>query len=185
VLKNIKPVLLFCLFLIAFCRPGFAQSSAAGSPLNAAPYRNSLYLEVGGNGLLGSFNYERLFPLAGDPIAALRLGGLVIPDEKRNFILAVPAEISFINGKRNLKFEFGFGITYIKYVDLELESNWTETEVIQPFLPVFRLGGRYQKPGSPYFLRFAFTPYFLSDGEAETGLPFMPWGGVSFGYSFR
>lgn len=175
--------ILFCLFWVAFSARSGAQPLAADSASKAAPYRNSVYLEFLGNAGIGSVNYERLVLTRNDPNVAIRVGGLLLPDRKRSYLLLLPTEVSFINGKRNLKFEFGFGLTYVKYYDRELEYDGTEVEIPNTWLPVLRLGGRYQVPGSPFFARLAFTPQFIGHDNPDSG-PILPWGGLSFGYSF-
>ena len=147
--------------------------------------RNAVFLEVGGNGLAGSLNYERIFPLTGNPMMAVRLGGLYWP-AFYSHIISVPAEITFINGQRNLKFEFGFGLTYLETISRERPYDGVFVEEMKALIPVFRLGARYQMPRKPLFMRAGFTPYLFTDkSRNEDELLFMPWAGLSVGYSFR
>ena len=127
-------------------------------------------------------NYERLFRVKEDPVVALRLGGLALPD-RYGYLLVLPAEISFINGKRKVKFEYGFGLTYVHFFERERPYDDVVIDVERTWFPVFRLVARYQPAGKPFFMRLAFTPNFV--GDSETGpAPFLPWGGLSFCYSF-
>src|SRR5690606_2644184 len=107
---------------------------------------------------------------------------LVLP-YRYGFLTVVPAEISFINGKRDLKFEYGFGMTFVHFLEQERPYDGVVIEVAHTWLPVFRLGARYQPAGKPFFMRLAFTPQFV--GDAEYGpCPFQRWGGLCLGYSF-
>ena len=170
--KRMKYLLLFCLFLLTFSQKGFAQSSGY----------NSVYLELGGNGIIGSLNYERLIPV-GDYFAfAGRVGGLYLPDRNENYGYMFPAEVSMLLGKNALKFEAGFGYTYFNYIDREHGETDDFSNPEKNLIPVLRLGTRRQIGQSPFFLRSAFTFLFIE--SVTLGKFPIPWLGFSAGYSF-
>lgn len=187
-----KTVLLFCLFWVAFCGRVLAQegvSADSAAKLNA--YRSSVYVEFLGNGMLGSLNYERLFKLEGTQTLALRAGGLFIPtgrvEDKLEYEMFIPVEVTVFGGEKDVKFEAGFGLTFYgssasRSGDYGSTYSFTRHEVF----PVIRLGFRWYpliKPDfNPVFVRIGFTPLFFNYDDFLP--PVIPWVGVSLGYSF-
>jgi len=187
---KLKPFLLFALFFLAFSGTSAAQNASADSAISFRPYRNSIYIELGGNAVFGSVNYERLFPYAAAPgtTLALRVGGFFHPgnnDSGVKNILIIPLESSAFWGRRAVKPELGFGLTYLQSYSVQddlHEEGYKYTE----FLPVFRFGLRYEKPGKPYVARLALTPLVIAVLE-DPGTympPVLPWLGLSVGYHF-
>ena len=185
----IKTFLLFCLFCIAFSERGGAQTTQPGMEGVPDLYRNSLYLEIGGNGGLLSLNYERLVPFAkpGNTLA-LRVGGIFIPNgnQQRGFgyEFYLPLEASVLMGKRAVKLELGMGTTIWGYDsrrfnDLGEFEPYTYVEAV-PFL---RVGGRWQQPGKHWFVRVGFTP-ILQEHYTVIKYPFSPLAGISVGHNF-
>jgi hypothetical protein len=167
-----KAFLLFCLFWVAFFGKSFAQLSG----------NNSVYLELGGNAGLGSLNYERLFPVRDNLSFAGRVGGLYLPDGKKNYVYMLPAELSVLWGENALKFESGFGFTYFKYVNRDYSYYDGVISSSEKLFPVLRLGTRRQVGESPFFFRSAFTFIFIE--TVTLGKFPIPWLGISAGYSF-
>lgn len=177
-----KNLLLFCLFWIAFSRNCFAQIPADHSVARLMPLRNSVYAELGGNGIIGSLNYERLFPVSENFAFVFRAGGLYLPDRGKNYGYMLPAEISLLVGRNNLKFETGFGYTYFKYVDQQYRDNTGNPGAPGKMLPILRIGARRQLGESPFFFRSAFTFIFIE--SVTLGKFPIPWIGLSAGYNF-
>ena len=182
-----KIALLFCLFSLAFCASGFAQT-APDSAFKINPYRNSVYVEAFGNGILPTLNYERLvwFP-ASETTIAFRVGGLFIPtgmvENKLEYEMIMPFEITFFGGKRNVKFETGFGVSFYQNSYTYLRGTGEPvSDKSKLIFPVFRLGARWQQPGKPLLFRAGFTPLFLGDDNFLP--PVLPFFGLSVGYSF-
>ena len=119
-----RKFLLFCLFSIAFSGKIKAQIAPVDTSVQIFPYRNSFYIELGGNAMVGSFNYERIVDLPNNGTKlAFRLGGIFIPvigilGGPTTHEVFVPAEISLICGKKAFRPEFGAGFTY----------NWSSGE---------------------------------------------------------
>ena len=184
-----KRILLFCLLSIAFSKKSWAQTES-DSIANPNYYRNSVYAELGGNGILPTINYERLIwhPTA-QVMYAIRIGGLFIPGQRvgknLEYEMISLSEITVINGKRAIKFEAGFGVTIYSNSDVYPENN--NSFYIHKYyevVPVIRLGGRWQPFNKPYLIRLGFTPLFLGDKSPVIGMPVVPFGGISLGYSF-
>lgn len=181
---------LFCLFLIAFSKESFAQNFQPEAIEVPELYRNSVYLELAGNGGdAPTLNYERLIPLAAtNKTLALRIGGIYAVNgnfrEDYNYELRVPLEASILMGKRAVKLELGLGITFDRYFRSNLDSlgergSYSANE----FAPLLRIGGRWQKPGKHWFVRAGFTP-ILREYYTVIKYPFSPWAGISVGYNF-
>lgn len=186
-----KKLLLFCLFLIAFsgkCRAQDGKENALTQPTRC---RNSVYGEFGGNALLGSVNYERLFYFAGGRrTLALRCGALFVPQGKDlgrfEYDFAIPAEITFISGKKGLRWEAGAGATYHENSDTHYGLAAPETDKLRMVLPTLRIGGRWQPAELPFFLRAGLTALFFGEHNPYSFFPAVtPWPAVGFGYSFR
>jgi len=181
--------LLFCLFCIAFSGRSFAQISAPETGAVPDLYRNSIYLEIGGNGGLLTLNYERLIPLAAPhKMLALRVGGLFVPSGSRqtgyDYEFYLPLEVSVLMGKRAVKLELGLGTTIFGNGGSYL-NNGQQLESYHRLeaLSVLRVGGRWQKPGKNWFVRVGFTPV-LQENYTVIPYPFSPWAGISVGYNF-
>jgi len=186
----IKTFLLFFLFCIAFSERSGAQTIQPGMEAMPDLYRNSLYLEIGGNGGdAPSLNYERLIPLAApNKTLALRIGGFYAVNgnfrEDYNYELRVPLEASILMGKRAVKLELGFGITFDRYYRSNLDSLGERGRYsTNEFAPLLRIGGRWQQPGKHWFVRVGFTPV-LQENYTVIPYPFSPWAGISVGYNF-
>ena len=182
-------ILLFCLLSIAFSGKVMAQNEMPETGNMPDFYRNSVYLELGGNAALTSINYERLIPFAvPGKTLALRAGTFLAPyGLKRNnfsYELFLPVEASVLMGKRAVKFEFGFGTTLHSYFDTYINAEGERIHYSRnDFLPVFRVGGRWQVPGKNWFVKVAATP-FLKANFFGIDFPVMPWAGISVGYNF-
>jgi hypothetical protein len=147
---------------------------------------NSIYLEVGGSGIVYSLNYERMLINS----LALRVGFGYLPLSASSTnnntgatntitenITSVPLTLSWFpfsssTSSPSSKLEIGAGIVY---VDL--------TRKLGPFVAgnsigyTAILGYRYQPADGGFLFRIAVTPFILSN-KTE------PWGGITFGYGF-
>jgi hypothetical protein len=183
-----KKLLLFTLVLIAFSGSGFSQELPVNS-VNANQYRNSVYLELFGNGLIGSLNYERIFGLPkANSKCAFRVGGIFLPEGRDgdylDYTMVLPVELSLIWGDGFWKPEAGFGITYFGNSDYYGGEKPDKTAFL---IPALRFGLRFNKPGSPFFGRCGITPLFFLIDQSDSYIqipPVLPWAGVSLGYSF-
>ena len=187
-MKTFLYLLILGFGLVIYPKLVLAQNIISDSNEAVKPFKNSVYAELGGNGIVGSINYERLFYSAYRPttIVAMRLGFMYLPYKgpagEPEYMQTIPWEVSVFWGKKAIKPEIGFGATYFQSYDgpdRYSDEGYTEFLV----MPVFRLGIRYDKPDKHMFWRLGFTPALII--EASSGPPqLFPWGGLSFGYKF-
>ena len=116
--------------------------------------KNSIYMEIGGKGILASVNYDRILPL--NDKSGIILGCAV------GFLGDFIPEINYLYGKSKNFFEIGLGYSFPEQ------------------LLVPQIGYRYQ--GEKGFLFRAGGMYFQSTQPDSFGD--FPWFGLSFGYSF-
>ena len=136
--------------------------------------RNAFYIELLGNGLLYSVNYDRLFA---DQISG-RVGLMVIGaanDSSAAAVIAAPIMANYLFGRGNSHFEAGVGITLMTGAVENVEE--IEDEGFSGAVGTATLGYRYQRPDGGFIFRAGLTPFFGRGG-------IVPWFGLSFGYGF-
>jgi hypothetical protein len=116
---------------------------------------NSFYLEIGGKGILGSINYERVLPFSGNQGISLGVSG--------GFLIDLAGDVSYIIGKGNHFAQIGVAYS------------------VPNHLLIPHIGYRYQANSG--FLLKAGPMYFASLQPPSFGDFF--WFGISLGYSFR
>jgi hypothetical protein len=139
---------------------------------------NSIYLELLGNGVAYSINYDRMI----SEYVGARIGLSYIPEHETFFdkvgdTFIVPALINYFVGKGSSKLELGAGIIYI--------GGDKNTHYIGFFSPkrnsairgTATFGYRHQSADGGFVFRIGFTPFF---GFGQ----FIPFGGISFGFCF-
>lgn len=179
--------LLILAFLLAVSSGIFAQENIE-KPVKAS---RAVYLELAGNGVIYSINYDKIFHQKGAFKSSYRVGISVYPRNYDRIYANVylPLEITGMYGKRNGHFEFGLGVTpsYLNYGTFDPTN--ADREVLDYSgmgLAVFgRLGYRYQKPDGGFFFRIAVNP-ILADimPQRDDKYFYGPYGGISFGKSF-
>jgi hypothetical protein len=157
--------------------------AVAGDAADSPP-PNTVFAEVLGNGLLYSINYERMLPAWH---LGLRAGASFFTDKissasgSGNLVLAsFPLVASYYLGPLHHKLQLGLGAT-ILYVDASSDSTGTKYEGAVSGLGVAAtavLGYRYVPRGNGVTFGAGFTP-LLRETKG-----FLPWGGVSAGYTF-
>ena len=148
---------------------------------------NNVFVELGGNGILYSINYDRMITRkisvrAGwGPFALYSTDGL--GNSGKVIVHFVPVLANLLLGGDH-KLEIGGGVTFVKVngtINFAGKSyDGSESGTVQTVL----LGYRYQKADAPGFLfRVSITPIRIPT-SASSKATFFPWGGVSLGYSF-
>jgi hypothetical protein len=151
-----------------------AQQTTPATPAAPAPDRakNTFFVELLGNGLLYSLNYERFFT----PRLGIRIGGMYVEgnDEGESVALGMfPVMGTYLFTEGNHHFETGLGAGFgTAAVDLDVGEDWGSA-----VFGTATLGYRYQKPEGGVLFRAGFTPIFGEGG-------FLPWFGLSVGYAF-
>jgi hypothetical protein len=174
-----------CLALTALILlpPGLtaAQESAAETdrPIDAP---NAIYFELGGNGIIYTFNYDRRFQdkLTGR-IGLMYVGGSVSTSEGESGeadILLIPVMVNGLLGGGNHRFELGLGPVFAG-----ASGSGTTVEGVDFEASGFGFGGvastigyRHQPVDGGFVFRIGLTPFLLGD--------FALWGGLSLGYAF-
>jgi hypothetical protein len=169
---------------------------------------NGVYVELGGNAGIYSFNYERFFMTDKIKISG-RIGfglfgeGMIIkPEIKKGLDLMIPFganAVYAISGSHHA--EFGLGATFYTYKVLFIETSAANIgqQPIEPslarnndFIPNFAIGYRYQKETGGMYYRAFFNGHLtrrvLAD-DAHTHSQYSvvtldPWFGISVGYGF-
>ena len=167
-LRSVVPASLALLAALLLA-PGAARAQDA-----ADVARNAYYLEVGGNALIYSINYERLLT---DRIVG-RVGGMFFGasgEDSSAGVLAAPIMASYLWGEGNSRFETGVGILLVTGGIQNVEGY--EDEDFSGTVGTGTLGYRWQRPQGGFIFRAGLTPVFSLDGIG-------PWFGASFGYAF-
>jgi len=124
-------------------------------------------VELGGNGILYSLNYSRIFK---QNIIA-RIGFEVVGDRNNLYDFILPLELYSRTGRSKHHFELGLGFTPV----YRMKNNYWYTIILG------RIGYSYHKPGSRWNFRLGFTPFFSREISDR---PVQPFGGISMGYLF-
>lgn len=158
---------------------------AAGTPAQAQSYSltkdNTVYLELGGNGMFYSFNIDHWLRISPELSLAPRVGfGYTHKAIGLNYsIVAIPFELSFLMPLKdhNNFLEIGPGLTIIGlYGDPSVLDGNNRLSI--------RIGYRYQKPEGGFVFRAGvlgiYDFYTRSSDRGGWG----PWAGCSFGFAF-
>ncbi len=155
-----------------------AVAALAPSTTNAQFARNAAYLELGGNGLFYTANYERFFT----PSISAR-GGLMAfsvsetenGTETSATINVIPLTANYFLGSSH-RLELGAGPMLVRLsADVDAPGiSASESGVI--VLGTATVGYRYQSPGGGFLFRIGLTPV-IADGV-------LPWAGLSVGWAF-
>jgi hypothetical protein len=140
--------------------------------LNHPMARNTIYLEVFGQGLFNSLSYDRiLFPEFRVKHSA-NIGLTFIPPISYMQVVAVPVSYNFIFGQRNHHLELGLGFTPMIFKEIGINSSFyvqdqignqtLENEKIDNINLLFyltpKIGYRLQKSDGGFFFRATLTP---------------------------
>ena len=176
-MHRMLPTRLGVLFLF-LAAPLAAQTAPAGRTAY-----NSIYLELGGNALVYSVNYERIMPAG----AALRAGLSYMSVSASSgsaaanaSVVGIPLTFSYLGrGTGSLKLELGAGASFEKFSGSSSVGFGNDIKA-GAFVPLatFIAGIRIAPPKGGFTFKLAFTPFYHPD----TG--FFPWGGMSFGMAF-
>ncbi|MBI1929742.1 hypothetical protein HYR99_36520 [Candidatus Poribacteria bacterium] len=155
-----KHTAVICFVVLSVLHTGCAASvKGTSETVTKRTANNSFYLEGGGNAIIVSINYDRLF---GESFAGrVGLGGF-------EEAILVPITISYLLGSGAHKLELGTGLLF--------GSEGYESGVIWTGI----VGYRYQPKKRGSIFRVGFTPFF--DPEELDEL--LPWIGISFGVAF-
>lgn len=161
--KSIAATLLLCFLLNGTVKSQNATLIKRDIKIDFEDYPNAVYIELLGNGLPYSINYERRFYGYGY-VKLYGRGGLGVVAYSNLFGGTVPLESSVGFGQKH-NFETGVGCTF----------SFTSFDGIE--LPRILLRMGYRLEIDEFLFRFGFTPFF-DNGS------FFPMLGISFGKRF-
>ena len=159
-------------FVLALGAAGSAAAQDAAGPRRAS---NTFFVELGGNAVVYSLNYERFFT----PKLGVRVGGMyLMGDDDAGTEVGIglfPVMATYLLGAGNSHFETGagIGIATAGVDETDVGEDWGDSAVYA----TATLGYRYQKPEGGVIFRAGFTPIIASG-------TIVPWAGVSVGYAF-
>jgi hypothetical protein len=156
--------------------------------------KNTFFLELGGNGLFYSLNYDRILRERATWKLSGRIGGLYVPGlgEANRHMIGLPLELSYLRGRNNHHLELGLGFTPM-YDTYPLRSLDGQADAAQDLalMGVGRIGYRNQKREGGLFYKIGFTPllgsvYGLNERTSRsTELFAYPLVGLSLGYTIK
>lgn len=149
--------------------PAAAQERVPPSP-------NSVYVELLGNGLLYSINYDRYMT----PHLTGRAGLFVLAASDSDgdgggAVIATPLLVNYLFGTGSHHLETGVGVTLAAGAIEDLEDEVDDS--FSGAMGTATLGYRYQRPTGGFVFRAGVTPFFGAGGV-------VPWFGISLGYAF-
>ncbi|TDQ06864.1 hypothetical protein [Pedobacter metabolipauper] len=162
--------LLLSLLLVVVTLKSFAQEST--TPVKRA---QNVFVELGGQGLIFSANYDTRFGNRRDGLGGRAGIGYIGADGDN--ITTVPISLNYLLGKGKNFFEVGLGATFTSLTasgESFIFDEGTSSSVIGTMSFAYRL----QPVDSGFALRAGFTPVF-------SGTNFIPYyAGFSLGYTF-
>ena len=166
------------LFLMA-AAPLAAQTAPA-----ARAASNAVYLELGGNGLMYSVNYEKHLPATGTAVRA-GLGYMSVSasgggGSANASMVAIPLTFSWLGrGQGSIKPELGAGATAVRFSGSSSIGFGNDVQA-GAFVPLatFIAGLRIAPRNGGFNFKLAYTPFWHPD------VGFFSWAGMSFGMSF-
>ena len=160
-MKNYFVITIICSSFFAFGQEGEKETSIT---------KNTIYIELGGNGFFYSYNYDRIVFSKNAIHLGFRVGYSFLPNHDDGETILIPLEEFLLMGKKNNFFELGIGQTIIP-----TEHNHFN----KPVIPIFRVGYRLQglKRGAGFLFRIAALPTIIDE-------KLFLWGGISFGLAF-
>ena len=150
-----------------------AQGRERGTEVSANA--SQLYFELGGPGVIYSFNYDGRFgPYENGIGFRMGAGGAYF---NGSGYIAFPVQLNYLLGTQGKYVEIGAGATYAPHLDLFNVNSPSENYTYG----TFTIGFRKQPLGKKGFtFRAAFSPIIGFEG----GGSFLPFAGVSWGYRF-
>lgn len=160
-----------------FCALLLSSASAQVQEPKPAFYK-SIFLELGGNGLLFSGNYDMRLQRGSRDGLGLRLGlggGRIINDSYLTF----PLGINYLAGKRRSSVEIGLGITPARFRSSSYYNGTINKKNTWDTLVFMNLGYRFQSLYDGPMFRIDWTPA-LSSSRLVRG-----YAGFSLGLAFK
>lgn len=173
-----------CIFALLAC-----AATAQDTGTSNEPKPNAIYVELFGNGILYSINYDRLLSTNGNLKISARVGFSYVDidlfDEIKGTVIPIEF-LGWMGNKRHLEFGVGLSSQFVEVKDVSILGP-TQQVTSNAYYLTGRVGYRRQKPDGGFVFRAGFVPMFLlseSNSDASSRSEFVPWFGLSFGYAF-
>ena len=155
----------------------YAQGAERGTEVTANA--SQFYFELGGPGIIYSFNYDGRFGKYENGIGIrIGIGGASF---NGSGYFAIPAQLNYLLGTRSKYLELGAGATYAPGLDLFGVEEHQTNPSNQHTYGTFTIGYRKQPLGRKGFsFRAGFSPII----GFENGGSFLPFGYISWGIRF-
>jgi hypothetical protein len=163
-----KIIFFFSIVFISSCSLK-AQGMERG--IGTTPNASQVYFELGGAGIIYSFNFDGRFDKYENGLGfRVGIGGAYVNGAG---YFALPLQLNYLAGSNGRYVEFGGGVTYAP--NLDIFQNGSNT------FGTLTIGFRRQPLGRKGFtFRAAFTPII----GFQSGGGFIPSAGISWGYRF-
>lgn len=175
---------------LGFTLPAFAQQEfksslmqdvvVARKPSGDGARAQNVFVELGGQGLLITANYDSRFGKRRDGLGG-RVGIGYIAADNDHSATTIPLSLNYLLGKNNKFFEIGLGTTFIASKSngsYFFEDDNSQVEKNSHVIGTMSFTYRVQPVDSGFSFRAGITPIF-------DGAFFMPYfGGISLGYTF-
>lgn len=160
------------LFSLTFLFCTLSAESQDTLVLDRSMARNTVYLEVFGQGLFNSLSYDRILFPEFKVMHSASIGLTFIPPISYMQVVAIPVSYNFIFGQRKHHFELGLGFTPMIFKEIGIQSsfytedqNGNQTLIKEQidnvnlffyFTP--KIAYRYQKYDGGFFFKAGLTP---------------------------
>ena len=175
-LKEFKKYL-FVFIVLTLCMIQDEEFAQTNSDEDIVTAPNSIFVEIAGQGIFLSANYDRILIDTTPHNIALHAGlGLwanLSSSSNSESGVTIPINMSYLYGY-NHKLELGLGYTIAPDISLKLEKG----KITSPGTLTAIIGYRYQAIDGGFLFRVG-VAFYLTTEEAITGM-----GGLSFGYAF-
>lgn len=187
-------IILFSIFILLTSESVYSQIDSTEyeeidttiAQIDTTLKKNSVFVEIGGNAIIYSINYDRLIDVSTKFKLSTRIGIHYTNKFPLQYYrtLCIPIEISglySIYGSKHFV-EIGSGLSYLNSYDRI--TDHTEDIIIL----ALRLGYRFQKPEGGLFVKIGFVPlYDWLVFNPDPAVPHHTWllsGGLGIGYTF-
>lgn len=166
-----------------------AGGAATGDdPSKHRAAKNTIFIELGGNALLYSLNYERF--ISDDFSVRAGFGYIAMSSSSTTSegtvnakvsLLMVPILANYFVGGENHKLGLGLGVSVWAFSGaISVAGAKSDGSVFWP-VPTAFVGYRYAPKNGGFNANVGFTPFFAFANESSV---FVPWFGGGLGYGF-
>ncbi|MDO3696059.1 hypothetical protein QVZ41_14495 [Wenyingzhuangia sp. chi5] len=120
---------------------------------------SNIFIELGGNAITYSVNYEKIIKQIKNHNLAIRIGGSYFKKKGQNNIIGIPIGVNLItNNNKNHHLDLGAGVSYSKGFIQSGTVNNNEWDSYEELFFIPSIGYRYDKLKKGINFRIAYTP---------------------------